>query len=182
MSRIGKLIINIPEKVSIRILNDVIFVEGPKGKLQEKLCSGLKIVVEDKILKVERLSEEKKVVAMHGMMRALVANMVKGASVGFEKNLEIVGVGYKAQLKGKDLELNLGYSHSIVIKALEDVKFEVDGNVRIKISGPHRYRVGQIASDIRNLKLPEPYKGKGVRYFGEHIRRKAGKSAVSSAG
>lgn len=188
MSRIGKMIIHVPEKVKVSVSGDRVLVEGPKGKLSETLRPGITVTIEGSTLKAVRDSEEQSVVAMHGMMRAKIQNMIKGVTTGFEKNLVIKGVGYKAQLKGKDLELNLGYTHSILVKAPEGIKFEVsegtlenEKTVQIKISGSDCYMVGQISANIRDMKLPEPYKGKGVRYKDEHIRRKAGKAAVATA-
>ncbi len=185
MSRIGKLPIEIPAKVKVTIADGAIFVEGPKGKLKEVLQPGSEKIsfdIKDNIVHIKRASDDKAVVAMHGLYRALIHNMVEGVSKGFEKTLEIQGVGYKAVLKGKDLEFSLGYSHQIFVKAPENVTFALEGTSRVKISGPDKHNVGQMAARIRSFKKPEPYKGKGVRYAGEHVRKKAGKAATATGG
>ena len=181
MSRIGKQPIIIPDKVKVSLADGLVLVEGPKGKLKEAVRPGVKVAIDGKTITVTRDSDEQNTVAMHGMMRAKINNMVEGVVSGFEKRLEIQGVGFKALPKGKDIELNLGFSHSILVKAPVGIKFELDEKgVKIKVSGPDRCLVGQIAADIRQLKLPEPYKGKGVRYQGEYVRHKAGKAAVAT--
>jgi large subunit ribosomal protein L6 len=183
MSRIGKLPIEIPSKVKVSISGGVISVEGPKGKLKELLQPGTEVLsfdVTDKTVHVKRASNEQNVVALHGLYRALIHNMVEGVSKGYEKILEIQGVGYKAVQKGKDLEFSLGYSHPILLKAPENVVFSLEGSSRVKVAGPDKHMVGQMAARIRSFKKPEPYKGKGVRYAGEQVRKKAGKAATAT--
>jgi large subunit ribosomal protein L6 len=180
MSRIGKLPIKVPEKVKVDVSQTALAVEGPKGKLDIRILPAIKIELKDGKIVVTRSSDDPKTMATHGLMRALISNMVTGVSKGFEKQLEIIGVGYKAALKGKNLELSIGYSHPVVIKAPPTISFACEGNNRIKVMGPDRSVVGQIASNIRAVRPPEPYKGKGIRYAGEYVRKKAGKSAVAT--
>jgi large subunit ribosomal protein L6 len=183
MSRIGKLPIEIPPNVKVAVSGDSILVEGPKGKLKETLRSGngaISFEIKDKVVQVNRASEEQNIVALHGLYRSLVHNMILGVSKGYEKTLEIQGVGYKALLKGKDLEFTLGYSHPIQVKAPVNVTFALEGTSRVKVSGPDKHLVGQMAARIRSFKKPEPYKGKGVRYAGEQVRKKAGKAATAT--
>jgi large subunit ribosomal protein L6 len=185
MSRIGKLPVELPPKVKVTVSGNTILVEGPKGKLKEVIGQGreaLSFEITEKSVNVKRSSEEQKIMALHGLYRSLIHNMVEGVSKGYEKTLEIQGVGYKAVLKGKDLELTLGYSHSILVKAPENVAFTLEGTSRVKVSGPDKHMVGQMAARIRSFKKPEPYKGKGVRYAGEQVRKKAGKAATAAAG
>jgi large subunit ribosomal protein L6 len=178
VSRIGKLPVQIPEKVSIDLTDDnVLTVKGPKGELQRKLHDQMKIKVEDGQINVERGDENKFSRSLHGLTRALIANLVNGVSAGFTKKLEIVGVGYKAELKGKVLVLSLGYSHPIVVSVPDSIKIETPTPNEIIVSGIDKELVGMVAAKIRSFRKPEPYKGKGVKYSGEYIRRKAGKAA-----
>jgi len=176
MSRIGKMPVEIPAKVKVIANGRTLLVEGPKGKLSQTVRPEITFSVTDTQITFSRGSEAKNVVALHGLYRALVHNMVLGVSQGFEKSLDIQGVGYKALLKGKDLELALGYSHPIAVKAPAGITFTCDGPTRIKVSGPDKTLVGQVAHNLRMLKPPEPYKGKGVRYLNEYVRKKAGKT------
>ena len=178
MSRIGKLPIQIPEKVAVDLQdNNTVTVKGSKGELTRQFTAQMKISIDDNTVKIERPNDEKANLALHGLSRALLANMVEGVSAGFSKKLEIVGVGFKAELKGKKLVLNLGYSHPIIVGVPENIKFNVPGPNEIEISGIDKELVGLVAAKIRSFKKPEPYKGKGIRYAGEYVRRKAGKTA-----
>jgi large subunit ribosomal protein L6 len=177
MSRIGNKAIDIPEKVKLNIGNDgAVGVEGPKGKLSWNLPRDIKARVDGKRLIVERSAETRQVRALHGLSRALINNMITGVNTGFVKDLEINGVGFKANVQGSDLNLALGFSHPIVKKIPEGLKVTVAENTKIKIEGIDRQLVGQFAADVRAYYPPEPYKGKGVRYAGEKIHRKEGKT------
>jgi large subunit ribosomal protein L6 len=181
MSRIGKLPVPILKGVKVEQTNGTLKVKGPKGELTLEVHRDLKVVVDDAAVRVERFSDEKAQKALHGLTRALIANMMKGVTAGFTKTLEIVGVGYKADPKGKGIQLALGYSHPILYQPVEGVKLECPNPTTIVISGPDKQKVGQTAAEIRGFRPPEPYKGKGIKYQGEHIRRKAGKTATGSA-
>jgi large subunit ribosomal protein L6 len=176
MSRIGKKDINVPDKIKIEIKDDIVKISGPKGNLEEKIPSGITIKQENGNLKFERSREDKKTRSNHGLARQLVNNMVIGVKDGFVKELEIIGVGYRAQLKGKILNLQLGYSNPIEFELPEAVNCEMDGNTKIKLTSYNKQLLGQIAADIRKLRPPEVYKGKGIRYKGEYVRKKAGKT------
>jgi large subunit ribosomal protein L6 len=181
MSRIGKRPVPILKGVKVEQANGTLKVKGPKGELTLDVHGDLKVVVEGEEVRVERFSDEKKYKALHGLTRALIANMVKGVTEGFSKTLEIVGVGYRADVKGKAVTLQLGYSHPINYQPTEGVKLECPNQTTIVVSGTDKQKVGQTAAEIRSLRPPEPYKGKGIKYQGEHIRRKAGKTASSGA-
>jgi large subunit ribosomal protein L6 len=177
MSRVGRLPIEIPSGVEVEIKGTHVRVKGPKGELSHTFPPVVKITNDDGSLTVERLSEEKFTRAMHGTARAVIFNMVEGVTNGFEKILEIHGVGYRAEMKGSQLVLSLGYSHPIEVDPPEGITFEVlDRNNVIKVSGYDKQVVGQIAAEIRGTRPVEPYKGKGIRYRGEYVRRKAGKA------
>jgi large subunit ribosomal protein L6 len=175
MSRIGKQPIAIPSAVKINIDGNKIDVTGPKGRLDREINEDMRIVVEDGRLLVTRPSDEAKHRAMHGLTRALLANMVTGVDTGFRKTLELVGVGYRAQLQGNKLVLALGFSHPVEIEPPEGITFTVEGP-RVHIDGIDKEQVGQVAANIRKLRPPEPYLGKGIKYQGEIVRRKQGKS------
>ncbi|WP_456401715.1 50S ribosomal protein L6 [Persephonella sp.] len=176
MSRIGKKPIEIPKGVEVKIDNgNFVTVKGPKGELGTKFNSDLKITLEDNILKVERPNDSSFMRAIHGTTRALLANMIKGVTEGFTVELEIVGIGYRANMKGKAIELQLGYSHPILYEPPEGVQIAVEGNT-IKVSGIDKQKVGQVAAEIRGFRKPDAYKGKGIRYKGEVVKLKAGKS------
>jgi len=181
MSRIGKLPVPILKGVKVEQANGTLKVKGPKGELTLDVHRDLKVVVDDAQVRVERFSDEKEFKALHGLTRALIANMVKGVTDGFSKTLEIVGVGYRADVKGKAITLQLGYSHPITYQPTEGVKLECPNQTTIVVSGTDKQKVGQAAAEIRGFRPPEPYKGKGIKYQGEHIRRKAGKTASGSA-
>ncbi|MDQ7994179.1 MAG: 50S ribosomal protein L6 [Propionicimonas sp.] len=177
MSRIGKAPIEVPSGVEVRISGRSLTVKGPKGELSRELSELVTLRQEENLLLVERIDDERESRAMHGLMRSLVANMVTGVTDGFRKELDIVGVGYRAAAKGSDgLELALGFSHPVVVSAPAGISFVVPAPTRIEVHGIDKQLVGQVAADIRAWRKPEPYKGKGVRYVGEHVRRKAGKA------
>jgi large subunit ribosomal protein L6 len=177
MSRIGKRPIPIPSGVTIAIDPERVTVNGPKGELTERINREIKVEQQGEELVVTRPTDRGEHRALHGLTRTLVANMVTGVTDGFEKRLEIQGVGYRAQLKGRDLELALGYSHPIAIKAPDGIEFEVPMPTRIVVRGASKQQVGEVAAFIRKQRKPEPYKGKGIRYEGEYVARKVGKRA-----
>jgi large subunit ribosomal protein L6 len=176
MSRIGKQPIAIPPKVKVEVKGQQVFVEGPKGKLNWQLPRRTSIKFDNGKVLVRRQGDDDQVKALHGLSRALVNNMVRGVSEGFVKKLEIQGVGFKAAVQGKAVNLNLGYSHPVVYPIPDQIKVTVEENTKLTIEGPDRQVVGQVASEIRSFYPPEPYKGKGVRYAGEHVVRKEGKT------
>lgn len=177
MSRIGRLSITLPEKVSLNAdASGHVVVEGPKGKLEYDVPKGVNLSQEDGVIQVTRASENRQLKAMHGTVRALVSNMIQGVSAGFVKQLEIQGVGYRAAVKGKDLDLQLGYSHPLLHPIPDGLAVTVTNNTEITIEGIDKQMVGQFAAEVRSYRRPEPYKGKGIRYKGEKVRRKAGKS------
>lgn len=177
MSRIGRRIIPLPEGVSIDVGPGRVVVTGPKGTLQQEIPAEMGIVVDDRQITVTRPTDRPQHRALHGLTRSLVANMVEGVANGYMKQLEIQGVGYRAQAKGKDLEFALGYSHVVSYIAPEGIEFEVPLPTQIIVRGIDKQRVGQVAAEIRKLRPPEPYKGKGIRYVGEYVARKVGKRA-----
>ena len=177
MSRIGKTPISIPTSVEIAIDGANIEVKGPKGSLNLVLTEGISLTQEDETLVVHRENDERQSKALHGLMRSLINNMIIGVTEGYSKQLELVGVGYRVQAKGKtNLEFQLGFSHPVSVSAPDGIEFDVPSPTELNISGIDKQMVGQVAADIRALKKPEPYKGKGIRYAGEHIIRKAGKA------
>ena len=177
MSRIGKLPIEVPGGVEVTVEGTLATVKGPKGTLAQTIPTSISVRQEGNQLLVERPDDEREHRALHGLVRSLVANMVEGVTNGFEKHLEIQGVGYRVQAQGSDLVFSLGYSHQIPVKAPEGITFEVASPTRFSVKGIDKQQVGQVAADIRRLRKPDPYKGKGVRYAGEQVRRKAGKTA-----
>lgn len=177
MSRIGKMPINVPVGVEVTIEPTEVIVKGPNGQLSERIPHGIKVIKEDNQVLVQRQSESKLHRSLHGLVRTLVSNMVTGVSQGFSKSLDIVGVGYRATKKGNDLELAMGYSHPVTIKKIEGIEFEVPAPTKIIVKGANKQLVGEIAANIRSVRPPEPYKGKGIKYEGEYIRRKVGKTA-----
>jgi large subunit ribosomal protein L6 len=177
MSRIGKTPVTLPEKVTVTVASDGnIVVEGPKGKLSWQLPKAIKIHIEGTTLRAERENEERSTRALHGLARALINNMVTGVHQGFRRDLEIQGVGFRAALKANQLDLSIGYSHPILFDIPEGIKITVSDNTKISIEGIDKHLVGQVAADIRAYYPPEPYKGKGIRYAGEQVRRKEGKT------
>ena len=176
MSRIGKLPIKVPDKVSVIINSTSIVVKGPKGELSKNLPTSIKIIQNDKIINIipdESLSESYQ---LYGTYRSLVNNMIIGVTSGFQKKLELQGVGYRSQVDGKTLILNVGYSHQVKIPSPDGIKLSVEGNTNVTVSGLDKELVGQIAANIRLVRPPEPYKGKGIRYQGEYVRKKVGKA------
>lgn len=178
MSRIGRKPITLPKGVEVSIDGNTIQVKGPKGTLSMDIMPQIKIAVEDAQINVTRESELKPVRAAHGMTRAMIANMITGVSSGFEKMLEIVGVGYRAQLQGKNLVLSLGFSHPVEVVPPAGIEFTAESPIKISVRGIDRQLVGQVAANIRSYRPPEPYKGKGIRYAGEYVIRKAGKAGA----
>ena len=176
MSRIGRLPIDMPKTVKASIADGIITVEGPKGKLSQKICPAIKVEFEEGKIVVTRENDEKATRAYHGLMRQLIRNMIVGVSDGYQKNLVIVGVGYKAELKQNILIMTLGYANDIEYVIPEGIKVALDGPTKIAVSGIDKQLVGQTAAEIRSLRKPEPYKGKGVKYDTEVVRSKSGKS------
>jgi large subunit ribosomal protein L6 len=177
MSRIGRQPIPVPTGVTVAVEPERVTVNGPKGELSERISREIRVEQVDGELRVSRPTDRGDHRALHGLTRTLVANMVKGVTDGFEKRLEIQGVGYRAQLRGRDLELALGYSHPVSVKAPEGIEFEVPQPTRIVVRGTSKQQVGEVAAYIRKQRKPEPYKGKGIRYEGEYVARKVGKRA-----
>jgi large subunit ribosomal protein L6 len=176
MSRIGKLPIPVPSGVNVEIDGQQITIKGPKGSLTHIVSEPIKVAQEDGTLNVVRPDDERTSKALHGLSRTLIANMVTGVTTGYTKNLEIVGTGYRVAAKGSDLEFALGFSHPVVVTAPEGISFKVENPTRFAVEGIDKQKVGEVAANIRKLRKPDPYKGKGVRYQGEVIRRKAGKT------
>ena len=178
MSRIGKKPVVIPDKVAIEIKDSLVKVKGPEGELTHTLLSGITVEKENGNLLVHRSSDEKQQRAYHGLTRALIANMVEGVSRGFEKALIIVGVGYKAIQQGDGVQFSIGYSHPVIINPAEGIELKVVSNTRVVVRGISKEKVGQVAADIRKIRPPDAYKGKGIRYEGEIVEKKAGKTAI----
>lgn len=176
MSRIGKKPIEVPAGVTITLDNNTVTVKGPKGELSRTFNPDMQITVEENIVTIARPSDVKEHRALHGTTRAIIANMVEGVSKGFERGLELIGVGYRAQKQGNKLVLNVGYSHPVEIEPETGLEIEVPVNTKIIIKGTDKERVGALAANIRGVRPPEPYKGKGIRYQGEFVRRKEGKT------
>jgi len=176
MSRVGKMPIPLPQGVDVQIAGSHVTVKGPKGELSRDLDPDMRVEQKDSQLVVTRPSEQPRHRAMHGLTRTLVANMVTGVSNGFSKSLELQGVGYRAQMQGQNLVLAVGYSHPVNVPPPPGIEFEVEGTSKIVVKGINREHVGQAAADVRKIRPPEPYKGKGIRYTGEYVRRKAGKA------
>ena len=182
MSRVGNAPIELPGGVEVSVDDGLVTVKGPKGELSERIDARITTSVDDGIVTLTRADEERETRSIHGLSRALVNNMVVGVSEGYQKELELVGVGYRAALRGKTLELQVGFSHPVTIEAPEGIEFEVPDNTKITVRGIDKQQVGQVAADIRAVRKPEPYKGKGIRYAGEYVRRKAGKAGVAGVG
>lgn len=178
MSRIGIKPVNLPAGVEVKVEGNVVTVKGPKGQLQEQISSRLTVEVKDGVVTVSRPSDVKEDRAQHGLARTLIANMVTGVTEGYEKKMEMIGVGYKAEKKGDTLVLSLGFSHPVEMKDPEGITTEVPSATEVVVKGIDKALVGQYAANIRAWRKPEPYKGKGIRYVGEHVRRKEGKAGV----
>jgi large subunit ribosomal protein L6 len=177
MSRIGKKPIPVPQGVKVAVDGNTVRAEGPKGKLAQAVPTPLSVKLEGSVLTVERSSDHRNVRALHGLARSLLANMVHGVKEGFERKLEIVGIGYRAQLQGKSLQLALGYSHPVIFPLPDGIQAEVEKQVSITLRGADKALLGQTAAKLRGLRSPDPYKGKGIKYADEYIRRKVGKKA-----
>ena len=175
MSRIGRLPITVPAGVDVSIDGATVSVKGPKGQLTHQVAQPIAVSLEDGTITVARPDDERESRSLHGLTRTLISNMILGVTEGYEKQLEVVGTGYRVQAKGQDLEFALGYSHPVPVKCPEGITFKVEGN-KVTVSGIDKQQVGETAANIRKLRRPDPYKGKGVRYAGEQIRRKAGKA------
>ena len=176
MSRVGNKPVELPEGVDVKIEGQAVTVKGSKGELNRSFNERIGFDIDNGIVTVTRPDDTRESRALHGLSRALLANMVTGVSDGYRKELEIQGVGYRASLKGKDIELLVGFSHPVTVEAPEGITFEVPEPTRLVVSGIDKEQVGQVAADIRKVRPPEPYKGKGIRYVGEYVRRKAGKA------
>lgn len=176
MSRIGKMPIAVPAGVEVTIDGATVTVKGPKGQLTRSFADMLTISLNDGVLTVERPDDSREAKSLHGLTRTLLHNMVEGVSTGFSKKLQLVGVGYRAAKKGNDLEMQLGFSHPVLIECPKNISFECPSQTEIIVSGISKEQVGQVAANIRKWRKPEPYKGKGIRYEGENVRRKAGKA------
>jgi len=181
MSRIGKKPILIPENVEVKVEKEKVSVKGPKGELTREIRPEIKVEVENKQIKVSPAKETKQTGAFWGLTQALISNMVEGVAKGFEKKLEIQGIGFRAELAGEELILNVGFSHPVKMKIPEGINILIEKNI-ITVSGINKELVGQVAANIRKVKKPEPYKGKGIRYLGEQVRRKVGKRVVGTTG
>jgi large subunit ribosomal protein L6 len=177
MSRIGKQPIVVPQGVKVAMEGNTVSVEGPRGKLSQAIPSGLSIKMDGSVLSVDRGSDHRELRALHGLTRSLLANMVHGVKNGFERKLDIIGIGYRAQLQGKNLQLSLGYSHPVIFPLPDGVQADVERQVSITLRGADKALLGQLAAKLRALRKPDPYKGKGIKYAEEHIRRKVGKKA-----
>ena len=178
MSRIGKQPITVPANVTVTIENNLVTVKGPKGELSRQINKDMKLTLENGVLTVERPSDEKTHRSMHGLSRTLINNMVVGVTTGFSKSLEIAGVGYRAAKEGNKLVLNIGYSHTVEVPEIDGITIEVPAQNKIVIHGCDKQKVGQFAAEVREKRPPEPYKGKGIKYDYEHIRRKEGKTGA----
>ena len=178
MSRIGKLPIPVPDSVQVRLEGDRLYVKGPKGALEHRIPKGIEVGAEQGQICVQRENDQRQLKALHGLTRTLVANLIIGVTQGFKKGLEIVGVGYRADVQGRILNLTLGYSHPIQYAIPEGISISVERNVAVTVEGIDKQKVGQVAAEIRSFRRPEPYKGKGVRYLKEKVRKKVGKGSA----
>ena len=180
MSRIGKKPITVPAGVTVKVEDNVVSVKGPKGELQRRIHNAMKVTLDNGVITVERPDDEKESRSLHGLSRTLINNMIEGVTHGFSKSLEIQGVGYRAAKQGKNINFTLGFSHPVVMEPPAGITFDVPQPNKIVVSGPDKEQVGAVAAEIRNLRPPEPYKGKGIRYEGEHVRRKVGKAGAQA--
>ena len=176
MSRIGKMPVTVPAGVEVKVDGSAVTVKGPKGELTREFSPLMSIAVEGTEVVVSHPVDSREAKSLHGLTRTLISNMVEGVSNGYQKKLQLVGVGYRAALKGKDLEMQLGYSHPVLMECPEGITFEVPSQTEIVVNGISKEQVGQVAANVRAWRKPEPYKGKGIRYEGEHVRRKVGKA------
>ena len=178
MSRIGKAPITVPDKVTVTVEDNLVSVKGPKGELSRQISKELTVALNDGVITVTRPSDDKVHRSLHGLSRTLINNMIIGVTEGYKKVLEVNGVGYRVQKQGKTLTMNLGYSHPVIVEETDDIKIDVEGTNKIVISGPDKQKVGQFAAEVREKRPPEPYKGKGIKYADEVIRRKEGKTGA----
>jgi large subunit ribosomal protein L6 len=176
MSRIGKMPIKVPNNVEVKIDGHNVSVKGPLGEDKLQVLEGVSVLRDGDVLLVKNDNDEQNIIALQGLFRSLINNMVVGTSQGFEKDLEIIGVGYRATQQGANIQFQLGYSHNIIFEAPKGIKLEVLEATKVRVKGINKQEVGQVAANIRKLRAPEPYKGKGIRYKNEHVRKKAGKS------
>ncbi|WP_269937565.1 50S ribosomal protein L6 [Arthrobacter sp. HY1533] len=176
MSRIGRLPISVPAGVEVKVEDNLVSVKGPKGTLEHTVASPIMVALEENTITVSRPNDERNSRSLHGLTRTLIDNLIIGVTAGYEKKLEIVGTGYRVVAKGKDLEFALGFSHPVLIEAPEGITLAVESPTKLSVSGIDKQQVGEVAANIRKLRKPDPYKGKGVRYAGEIIRRKVGKA------
>jgi large subunit ribosomal protein L6 len=181
MSRVGRKIIVVPAGVKVQVSDRTLAVQGPKGKLETPVPPGIKFALDGQQLSCQRTSDEQRLRAFHGMARALAQNAIKGVTEGFSKDLDIVGVGYRAAVEGKKVVFALGFSHPIEFKVPEGITIAVEKQTRVTVSGIDRQKVGQVAAEIRGLRRPDPYKQKGIRYVGEQLKKKAGKAGATGA-
>ena len=181
MSRVGRKVITVPSGVKVQVSERSLEVQGPKGKLQTPVPPGIKFALEGTKLSCQRANDERELRAFHGMARALAQNAIKGVTEGFSKDLDIVGVGYRATVEGKKVVFALGYSHPVEFKVPEGIQVAVEKQTRVTVSGIDRQKVGQVAAEIRGLRRPDPYKQKGIRYVGEQLKKKAGKAGATGA-
>ncbi len=177
MSRIGKSPIPLPAGAKVSVKDGVVEVAGPKGSLREQTLPGMEIKIDGEVVTVERKDESGPTRARHGLMRSLIANAVTGVTEGFKKELQVVGVGYRGEVQGRDLQLSLGFSHPVVFPMPKGIDIEIDKQNKITVSGADKQAVGQVAAELRSLRKPDPYKGKGIRYVGERVRMKEGKAS-----
>jgi large subunit ribosomal protein L6 len=182
MSRIGKKVIVVPKEVKVALKDNIILVEGPKGKLDFPLSPRITLEIKEGEISVKRLTDIKTDRAMHGLFRALIVNMIKGVTEGYKKELEIIGVGFKAQVVGANLNMSLGFSHPVNFPIPEGIKIETPKPTQLVITGMDKALVGKISTEIRSIYPPEPYKGKGIRFLGEHVKRKVGKAQATGSG
>lgn len=182
MSRIGKKIIVIPKEAKVEVKDNVIFVEGPKGKLNMPLSPRITLEMKDNQISVKRLTDIKTDKSLHGLFRALIVNMIKGVTEGYKKELEIIGVGFKAAVQGANLNMSLGFSHQINFSIPEGIKIEAPKPTQLVITGIDKALVGKVSTEIRSIYPPEPYKGKGIRFLGEHVKKKIGKAQATGSG
>ena len=176
MSRIGRMPVEIPAGVDVKVNGNEVTVKGPKGELKETFHKDITVAVDGNVINVTRPTDDKEHRSLHGLTRSLVDNMVEGVTKGFTKELEVQGVGYRAAKQGKDLVMNLGFSHQVIVSEVPGITIEVPAANKIVISGPDKQQVGQFAAEVREKRPPEPYKGKGIRYVGEYVRHKEGKA------
>jgi large subunit ribosomal protein L6 len=181
MSRVGRKVIDVPAGVKVQVGQGALEVQGPKGKLSTPVPPGIQFALEGQQLRCQRSNDEQRLRAFHGMARALAQNAIKGVTEGFSKDLDIVGVGYRAQVEGNKVVFALGFSHPVEYKVPDGIKVAVEKQTRVTVSGIDRQKVGQVAAEIRDLRRPDPYKQKGIRYVGEHLKKKAGKAGATGA-